>query len=57
MGCCCCWDPLGVVEVLEVVLGLINVVVVESDVNGGVMGVEICCKLAFKTPAVGLECS
>ena len=41
---------------LEVVLGLINVVVVESDVNGEVE-VEIWCKLGFKTPAVGLECS
>ena len=41
---------------LEVAVELVNVVVVESDVDGGV-GVEICCKLAFKTPAVGLECS
>ena len=36
---------------------LVNVVDVESDVNGGVMGVEIWCKLGLKTPAVGLECS
>ena len=35
---------------------LVNVVVVESDVNGGV-GVEICCKLGFKMPSVGLKCS
>ena len=51
MGCCC--DPLGVVEVA---IELVNVVVVESDVNGGV-GVEICCKLGFKMPSVGLKCS
>ena len=36
---------------------LVNVVFVESDVNGGVMGVEICCKLGFKTSAIGLKCS
>ena len=41
---------------LVVAVGLINVVDVESDVNGEVE-VEIWCKLGFKMPSVGLKCS